>query len=223
MTRAWLAIAHANLGRFVEGIAEGETAVRVAESEDRPHSLIAAHTVLGAVCLERGDCFRAILLLERALALSCTWSLSEWTSGVTSSLGYAYVLVGRAAEALPLLADDAATEEPIGAVGGEARRLAYRGAGRLAIGNRAEALGDARRALEIATTRRERGNEAWALQLLGDLAAGEELPEVETADLRYREARALADERGMRPLVARCHLGHDPKVRTRPRNRGNSS
>jgi tetratricopeptide (TPR) repeat protein len=207
MARAWLPIALAHLGRFVEGIAEGETAVRAAESEGRPHGLIAAHAALGAVCLERGDCFRAILLLERALALSRAWSLFEWASGAASSLGYAYVLAGRVAETLPLLADDAAPHEPIGALGGEARRLAYRGAGRLATGNRDEALADARQALEVAMTRRERGNEACALHLLGDLAAGGDLPEVEAADLRYREARALADERGMRPLVARCHLG----------------
>jgi tetratricopeptide (TPR) repeat protein len=181
--------------------------VRVTESKDRPQGLIAAHAALGAVCLERGDCFRAILLLERALALSRAWSLFEWASGAASSLGYAYVLAGRVAETLPLLADDAAPHEPIGALGGEARRLAYRGAGRLATGNRDEALADARQALEVAMTRRERGNEACALHLLGDLAAGGDLPEVEAADLRYREARALADERGMRPLVARCHLG----------------
>jgi DNA-binding NtrC family response regulator/tetratricopeptide (TPR) repeat protein len=205
--RAWLALALAHLGRFDEGIAEGETAVRLAESEDRPHGLIAAHAALGAVCLERGDCFRAIILLERALALSRTWGLFEWASGSAASLGYAYVLAGRAGEAGPLWVDDAASEAPIGALGGEARRLAYRGAGRLATGNRHEAASDARRSLEVAMTRQERGNEAWALQLLGDLAGGEEVPEAETADQRYREARALADERGMRPLVARCHLG----------------
>ena len=150
---AWLAIALAHLGRFAEGVAEGETAVRVAESEDRPHGLIAAHAALGAVCLERGDSFRAILLLERALALSGAWGLVEWASGAASSLGYAYILAGRLAEALPLLTDGAAPEEPIGALGGEARRLTYRGAGRLATGNRHEALGDARRALEVARTR----------------------------------------------------------------------
>jgi DNA-binding NtrC family response regulator/tetratricopeptide (TPR) repeat protein len=205
--RAWLAIALAHLGRFAEAITEGETAVRVAELEDRPHGLIAAHAALGAVCLERGDSFRAILLLERALVLSRTWSLFEWASGAASSLGFAYILAGRTPEALPLLTDDSATEQPIGALGGEARRLAYRAAGRLATGNRNEALADARRVLEIAMTRRERGNEAWALHLLGDLVAGGDVSDVETADRRYREARALADERGMRPLVARCHLG----------------
>jgi tetratricopeptide (TPR) repeat protein len=205
-SRAWLAIALAHLGRFAEGITEGETAVRVAESEDRPHGLIAAHAAFGAVCLERGDCFRAILLLERALALSRAWSLVEWASGAASSLGFAYLLAGRTAEALPFLTDDTAPEEPIGALGGEARRLTYRAAGRLATGNRTEALADARRALEVAKTHRERANEAWALQLLGDLAASGNVSDVETADLRYREAQALADERGMRPLVARCHL-----------------
>jgi sugar phosphate isomerase/epimerase len=32
-------------------------------------------------------------------------------------------------------------------------------------------------------------------------------PEVEAAEDRYREAMALAEELGMRPLVAHCHLG----------------
>ena len=32
-------------------------------------------------------------------------------------------------------------------------------------------------------------------------------PEVEPAEVSYRQALALADELGMRPLQAHCHLG----------------
>ncbi len=45
------------------------------------------------------------------------------------------------------------------------------------------------------------------LWLLGETASRRERPDVEQAELRYREALALANELGMRPLVAHCHLG----------------
>jgi Flp pilus assembly protein TadD len=63
----------------------------------------------------------------------------------------------------------------------------------------------AERALTLA--HQERGNQAFALQLLGEIAAQRDPPEVEKAEAHYREALALAGELGMRPLVAHCHLG----------------
>ena len=53
----------------------------------------------------------------------------------------------------------------------------------------------------------ERGNQAYALRLLGEIAAQREPPEVEQAEAHYRQALALAEELGMRPLQAHCHLG----------------
>jgi tetratricopeptide (TPR) repeat protein len=52
-----------------------------------------------------------------------------------------------------------------------------------------------------------RGNGAYALRLLGEIAARREPPESERAEAHYRQALALAEELGMRPLVAHCHLG----------------
>jgi len=52
-----------------------------------------------------------------------------------------------------------------------------------------------------------RGNEAYALRLLGEIAARREPPERERAEAHYRQAHALAEELGMRPLMAHCHLG----------------
>ncbi len=74
-------------------------------------------------------------------------------------------------------------------------------------GDIAEAARSASRALETARARREQGNEAWALRLLGDVAANQEPANVEAAESSYRQAALLADELGMRPLVAHCHLG----------------
>ena len=59
----------------------------------------------------------------------------------------------------------------------------------------------------IAREHQERGHEAYALRLLGDIAARREPPHVEEAETHYREALALAEELGMRPLVAHCHHG----------------
>ena len=53
----------------------------------------------------------------------------------------------------------------------------------------------------------ERGNQAYALRLLGDIAARREPPAIESAEAHYRQGLALAEELGMRPLQAHCHLG----------------
>jgi len=45
------------------------------------------------------------------------------------------------------------------------------------------------------------------LRLLGDIAAHRDPPEVEEAEASYRQALALAEELGMRPLQAHCHRG----------------
>jgi tetratricopeptide (TPR) repeat protein len=53
----------------------------------------------------------------------------------------------------------------------------------------------------------ERGDEAYALHLLGEIAARCDPPESEQAEAYYQQALALAEELGMRPLQAHCHLG----------------
>jgi tetratricopeptide (TPR) repeat protein len=72
-------------------------------------------------------------------------------------------------------------------------------------GHLEEAQALAEGALEHARAHQERGNEAYALRLLGDIAAHREPPEVEEAGASYRQALALANELGMRPLQAHCH------------------
>ena len=75
----------------------------------------------------------------------------------------------------------------------------------LLVGHREEVRASATRAL--ARTQQERGHEAWALRLLGEMAAQCQPLEGEPAAAHDRQALALADELGMRPLQAHCHRG----------------
>ena len=59
----------------------------------------------------------------------------------------------------------------------------------------------------MARNRGERGHEAWALRLLGGIAAHRDPPDLESAEGYFNQSLALANELGMRPLQAHCHLG----------------
>jgi Tetratricopeptide repeat len=63
------------------------------------------------------------------------------------------------------------------------------------------------RALTLTRERGERGHEAWALRLLGEIASHHDHLDVATTEAHYGTAMTLASELGMRPLVAHCHLG----------------
>ena len=80
------------------------------------------------------------------------------------------------------------------------------GEAQLLAGRLEEAHPLAERALAHAREHQERGHQAYALRLLGDIAARREPPESALAEDHYQQALALAEELGMRPLVAHCHL-----------------
>jgi hypothetical protein len=48
---------------------------------------------------------------------------------------------------------------------------------------------------------------AHALHLLGDIATHPDRFDAERGETHYRQALAVAEPRGMRPVVAHCHLG----------------
>jgi tetratricopeptide (TPR) repeat protein len=122
-------------------------------------------------------------------------------------LGSAYALSGRVDEAAPLL--EQAVEEAAG------KRLLFSlslwvgwlGEAYLLAGRLEAVLPLAERALKLSCDHQERGNQAWALRLLGEVRSHQDPPQVKPAETCYREALALASELGMRPLVAHCHLG----------------
>jgi tetratricopeptide (TPR) repeat protein len=77
----------------------------------------------------------------------------------------------------------------------------------LRVGRLADAHTHAVQALDLARQYQQRGQQAWALWLLGESTARQMSPEVEPASGHYHQALALAETLGMRPLQAHCHRG----------------
>ncbi|HSF32426.1 MAG TPA: tetratricopeptide repeat protein, partial [Candidatus Tectomicrobia bacterium] len=149
---------------------------------------------------------RAIAVLEEALNQCHTAHVPLFVAGMTISLGLAYALAGRGAEAVPLLDQVQVQEETLTSLGGNSTVLRV-GEAYLRVGRWHDAFQLAELAQRLSHGRKERGNLAWVLWLLGEIAMCRQPAEVEPAEAHYRQALSLAEELGMRPLVAHCHLG----------------
>jgi tetratricopeptide (TPR) repeat protein len=207
ISRAGLARCLAEMGAFSEGSAHAEEAVRLAEAVEHPNSLIQAYLGVGFLSLRQKDLARAILVLERCLDLCGVYYIRARFPEAAAALGCAYALAGRVAEALPLLKQTEQVDTALGTMGSQSLRLGYVSEAYLLAGRMQEAVQLAGRALDLSRAHKERGYQAWALRLLGEITAHQNPLEVAPAESHYRQALALADELGMRPLVAHCHLG----------------
>jgi predicted ATPase len=205
--RAFLAWCYAELGLFAEGQAHGEEGLQIVETVDHPGSVMFMAWGRGVGALCHGDVQRALPLLERALSLCHTADLPGFVPRVAPTLGEMYVLCGRVADAVSLLTP--ALEQTMAAAMVVYQALCHLALGKaqLLAGALEEAQSLAQRALIIARQHREHGNEAYALQLLGEIAAHRAPPDVVTAAAHYEQALTLAEELGMRPLQAHCHRG----------------
>jgi len=205
-SRAWWALCLAEVGAFVDGIAMGEAGARMAETVDHPLSRIGAYYGVGFVYLRKGDLHQAIPPLEHGLELSQVVHSPNWFYVTASALSPAYALAGRRAEALRLLEQAMARGATLRTSHASHRLTAFSEVYLLA-GHLEEASAHAREALERTRTHKERGSEAWALRLLGEIHAQGEPLQAEQAEAHFRQALTLAEELGMRPLLAHCHLG----------------
>ena len=90
---------------------------------------------------------------------------------------------------------------------GHAYRVAWLSEVCRLAGRGEEAWQHAHQALDLARQQKARGDEALALHQLGTVHAHAAPPDVAQAEAHYQQALALAEELGMRPLLAHCHLG----------------
>jgi len=207
LSRAFLAACHAELGIFAEGRALGDEGLRIAEAVDYPASLMIASWGVGLLSLCQGDLPRALPRLERAVSICQEADLPVWFPWMAAALGAAYPLAGRVADAVPLLMQAMEQTMTMEMVAYQARCGLSLGEAHLLAGRMEEAHALAEQTLALTRTHQERSHQAYALRLLGDIATRREPPEHELAEAHYRQALALADELGMRPLQAHCHLG----------------
>jgi tetratricopeptide (TPR) repeat protein len=207
MSRCFLPWALGEQGRFIEGIEQGREGVRIAEAVDHPYSLIMTCWGLGHLYCIKGDFHEATPLLERALGLARERNVAILLPLTARPLGYARALTGRIDEGIALLREALTGSQSMGMRLFRALYVAQLGEASLLAERREDGRRLAKEALTIARELGERGHEAYALRLLGEVATNGDLPDVETGEGHYRAALALANELGMRPLAAHCHLG----------------
>ena len=196
----------AELGEFAEGVRIGEEGLEIARSVDHPLTLMIAYVGLGTLFLRQGEATTAIALLEPALELCRAWDVPLWFTRVASSLGSAYALAGRTAEAIGLLRDAVGNGAAMGLMGGHSRVVGGLAEALLPTGDMTEVRQLADRALALAREHGERGYQAWALRLLGELAVRTGDLAVDDAIRNCQVALEISGELGMRPLMAHVRM-----------------
>ena len=188
------------LGGFAEGVAYGDEALPLAEAGDRLYERLTVYRRVGYLHMRQGTLYQAIPLLERAVVLSQEADIPVLYRLAAPRLARAYALAGRAEDALTMLGQVVRnTGVPLDPLTcGEAYLLA---------GCVEEAHRLTQQVLANPRHRKRRGQEARALWLLGEIAMHGNPPDVVPAETHYQQALALAEELGMRPLQAHCHLG----------------
>ena len=213
LSRAYLAWCHAELGTFAEGRPSGKKGFGLPRRLLTPAALCVP--IGGLVCCPSAK----ETCPGRSPCSNGPWASVRMRTSqpmfprMAAALGAAYTLAGRVADAVPLLTQ--AMEQAIAVERVDVQMLCRLplGEAQLLAGRLEEAQTLAEQALMLAREHQERGNQAYALRLLGDIAARREPPEGEPAEAYYRQALALAEELGMRPLQAHCHRGLGTAVR----------
>ncbi len=192
-------------GRYQEAFRRGEDTLRMAEELGHPAPIGWALLQLGRAYCGRGDVGQAIDLALRSLTLAREHDVHNLLEAASASLGAAYTLAGRAGEAIACLEGAVAVGKSTNSL--DPSTLVALGHAYLAAGRAEDASGRAGEALAACRQETTRKVEANALHLIGDIAASHEVPAFEDAVQHYGQALAVADELGLRPLAAHCHLG----------------
>jgi tetratricopeptide (TPR) repeat protein len=206
--RRWLVGSLAQLGRFAEAGEYEAEAIHFAEPTHHAFTVGVAHRAAGTLQLLKGDWAKARSLIEHWIAVVRNGNVIVQLAPALASSAWVLAQLGEASEALSRLREGGQLLERQ-AVRGVVFQHGwdYHALGRtcLLLGRLDEArrLGD--RAVE--TSPRQSGFSAHALHLLGDVATHPNRFDAERGEAHYRQALALAEPRGMRPLVAHCHLG----------------
>jgi tetratricopeptide (TPR) repeat protein len=166
--------------------------------------MVALQDRLGLLALYKGDLPHAVTVLEDALAQCRAADIPLYLPMITATLGLAYARSGQVTEARRLL-DQVEVRQTTGGQGN--RVMLDLGEAYLLTGRMKEAHHLAERVLALSRDRKERGYQAWALRLIGEIALHRHPPDAEQAEAHYLQALTLADALGMRPLVAHCHQG----------------
>jgi len=206
--RYWLVRSLIELGRFIEAAPHAASVLRLAEPTHPAYTFGQAHLTAGWLHLYKGDWDEARALIEHGVAAYRAGHVVLSLPHAIASSAWVLAQLSEHTEALTRLQEGQQTLESnaaMGLVDNHGGDYHWLGRAALLIGRLDEARSMADRALEYSPS--HAGFAAHALHLLGDIATHPERFDADNAETHYRQALALAEPRGMHPLVAHCHLG----------------
>jgi tetratricopeptide (TPR) repeat protein len=203
----FLVMSLVQLGRFAEAAEHEDEALRLAEPTHHAFTVGLARFAAGTVHVLQGDWARARSVIDQWIAVARAGNVVLQLPWAVASSAWVLAQLGEMSHSLDRLREGEQLLERQAATGMVAHLgWGYHSLGRacLLLGRLDEArrLGD--RAVEC--SKRQPGFAAHALHLLGDIATHPDRFDAECGEAHYGKALALAEPRGMRPLVAHCHL-----------------
>ena len=201
---SWLTFCLASLGEFERALGYSDPARQPADLDPLAEAMLASFRPSQYAL--RGEFERAFALCSQAVEICQARTVPVWLAQSLSLRGLMRAWLGRPdAEALGDLERGLGLFEQFGIESHRATFLSRRAEGLLLGGRIDEAHVFARQALDLAQRLGEKGNEAQARSLLGDIASAGAEPREALGS--YREALAACEALGLRPTGARCHLG----------------
>ena len=202
-SRAWMAFILVELGEFDRALQIAQDAARQVEAREIFHPL--PRFALALSYVRRGET-HSIPDLERGLGLCREMNHMTMLVPYTAGLGTAYTLAGRVAEGIALL-EEALDKAEVHNRANRSLFQSWLSQAYLLAAQPEDAIRVAREGLAGARDRHERGEEAWNLRGLAEAFAYIDPQQTDVAERYYTESMALADELGMRPVLAHCHAG----------------
>jgi tetratricopeptide (TPR) repeat protein len=198
----------AELGRFAEAAPYAHEVLRLVEPTSGAFGVGMAHIGAGCLLLAKGDWEQARPLVERARAEYRKGNIFLSLPHAVASSARLLAQLGEASEALNRLQEgEELLERRIagGTIDQAGMDCHWLGRAALLLGR----LDDARRLANCSLqySPSHPGFAAHALHLFGDIAVHPDQFDIEEGEIHYRKALALAEPRGMRPLIAHCQFG----------------
>ncbi|MBI2217582.1 MAG: hypothetical protein HYU51_09825 [Candidatus Rokubacteria bacterium] len=174
----------------------------VAGAAGHPYSQAVLAIADGQALACAGRAAEAISLLESAVATCREQDLDDQLISALSSLGHAYALAGRGADAVSAVQESIDMQGRGAASVSRTHQSTVLAAGHLVMGDLNHASRALEQALAFAEEHGERGLEGWARLTAAELALARD-NRVE-AEQQLDAAQEIAEELEMAPLVARC-------------------
>jgi class 3 adenylate cyclase/tetratricopeptide (TPR) repeat protein len=208
LDRNWLVICLAELGRFVEAAEHEGELIRFAESTQNAFNHALAYSAASTLHRLKGDWTKARSLVEHTVRVVRESNIVFLLPSEVAAAAWVLAQLGETSAAQDRLRESEELIERLAArPTGRTHSRASHSLGRalLLLGRLDEARSLAERAVQFSP--RHQGFVAHAHHLLGDIATQPGRLDAESGEAHYRQALALAEPRGMRPLAAHCHLG----------------